>query len=115
MCYSKNAIKKGMVRLKAQIDEKLDALRAPKKVQMNTINTQTGELTYVEVKETGPGYDDFDIQAGPMSLSKEEANHLKEAYNDILEKDGFPAGWARGVLEVETALEAWTAGEAATE
>jgi len=115
MCFGKSAVKKGLVRLKAGIDEKLDALRGVKRARLDALDATTGELQYIEIKDTGPGYDDFDVQAGPMALSKEEANHLKESYNEILDKDGFPAGWSRGVLEVEEAINAWTAEEAVTE
>jgi hypothetical protein len=109
MCYGKTAVKKGMVRLKAGIDEKLDALRAPEQVQTNVLKDGKPEL--LDVPETGPGYERHRVVNGPLILTEAEADHLKEAYDEILDKDGFPPKWARGVLEVEKALLAWSASE----
>ena len=114
MCYGKTTVKKGLVHPKAQIDVKLDIFRAPQRVQTNQVD-KDGAIKFIEMQDTGPGCDEYDVQAGALTLSKEEANHLKEAYDEILSKDGFPPKWARGILEVENAILSWTAEEAPTE
>lgn len=108
MCFNKTSVKKGMTRLKGRLDEKLDTFRAAKVVSWKSTEDGRAEPAQV-VPETGPGCDDFRVVGGGITMTKAEAEHLKEAFDEILEKDGFPASWARGVIEVEDCLKACTA------
>ena len=108
MCFNKTSVKKGMTRLKGRLDEKLDAFRAPKVVSWKTTEDGGVEPNQV-VPETGPGCDDFRVVSNGIHMTVAEAEHLREAFDEILEKDGFPASWARGVIEMEDHFLACTA------
>ena len=103
MCFSRTNVKKGMTRLKGRLDEKLDAFRASKVISWKSNEDGTIEPAQV-VPETGPGWEDFRIVGNVITLTKAEAEHLQESFEEIINKDGFPAAWARGVLEVEDIL-----------
>lgn len=105
----------GNMNMKAGIAEKIDAtLKGPiVKTWSAPAEGEAGEAKpHHVVPETGAGYDEYRIVAGPLTLTKAEAEHVKETFDSMMDpKKGFPAKLARGVLELNQALVSWGAAE----
>ena len=106
--FEKTQVTLGTMQLKSGIAIKLDQLRGPM-VQSWDMSNPDKPQPAITVPETGPGHEQYRIVSGPLSLMPEEAKHIKENFDSMLDDKGFPAKMASGVLEANDALMAWTA------
>jgi hypothetical protein len=108
VAFEKTQVTLGTMQLKSGIAAKIDKLKGPM-VQSWDMSDPERPVPAMTVPETGPGYEQYRITGGPLALTPEEAKHIKENFDSIMEDKGFPAKMASGVYEANAALMAWTA------
>lgn len=106
--FEKTQVTLGTMQLKSGIALKLDTLKGPM-IQSWDMSDPENPKPGMTVPETGPGYEQYRITGGGLSLTADEAKHLKENFDSIMEDKGFPSKLASGVYEANEALAAWTA------
>lgn len=108
--FEKTKVTLGTMQLKSGIAKKLDTLKGPM-VQSWNMEDPEKPIPAMTVPETGPGFEQYRIMGGPLSLTKNEADHIKENFDSIMEDGaaGFPSKMASGVFGAYEALNAWTA------